>query len=197
DTLVDRRARPAVRAAPDAPARAAVGRRRPGRSQVEVRPEVGRPRPSRPPGRPVLPLVHAQLGGVPAQAVRGGRPGPGRGMSAAALFVAGVAAYIPPVLGAAEAVACGWYDAESYQHDGWTGAAVAGDMSPAEMALRASRVALDRSGCDPAELDILLYASSFPQGPHAWFPQYYVERHAVGGDIPAVELRQGCSGILV
>ena len=49
------------------------------------------------------------------------------------LFVAGLAAYIPPVLSATEAVAHGWYDPESCQLEGWTGAAVAGDIPPAEI----------------------------------------------------------------
>lgn len=113
-----------------------------------------------------------------------------------ALFLAGLAAYLPPVTTVDEAVARGWYDRESRQQNGWTGAAVAGDLPPAEMALRASRVALARSGLDPAEVAILLYASCNPQGPHLWCPQHYVERQLIGRDIPAIELRQGCTGML-
>lgn len=118
-------------------------------------------------------------------------------MTPADLFIAGVAAYIPPVLSAAEAVQRGWYSADSFHEDGWIGAAVAEeDQSPADMAVIACKSALSRSGVELTDLDILLYVGSMPQGPHCWSPQQYVERQVVGRDIPAVQLRQGCTGIL-
>lgn len=111
------------------------------------------------------------------------------------LFVAGVGAYLPPVLSVAEAVEQGWCDPDAVD-DGWLGTAVAGDLPPVRMALDASRSALRRSGHGPSDVDLVLYVSSMPQGPYGWCPQQYVERHVVGRDIPAVELRQGSSGVL-
>ncbi|GHJ42827.1 hypothetical protein Cs7R123_01690 [Catellatospora sp. TT07R-123] len=113
-----------------------------------------------------------------------------------ALFLAGLAAYLPPVLSAETAAARGWYDPDNLHHDGWTGAAVAGDTPPAEMAVHAARTALARSGVPATDLDLLLYADTFPQGPHCWCPQHHVERLVVGRGIPAIELRQGCAGML-
>ena len=56
-------------------------------------------------------------------------------MTPESLFIAGVGSYVPPTFSAADAAARGWYDAESLRTDGWLSAAVAGDLSPAEMAL--------------------------------------------------------------
>lgn len=117
-------------------------------------------------------------------------------MTTPRLFLAGVAAHVPPVFSAAEAVKRGWYDADSYRSDGWTGAAVAGEVPAPEMAVQAATAALKRSGVSHEELDILFYVAGLPTGPHLWCPPQYVERRVVGRDIPALELRQGCTGII-
>jgi 3-oxoacyl-[acyl-carrier-protein] synthase III len=72
---------------------------------------------------------------------------------------------------------------------------VAGDVPAPEMALRAARNALERCGQPPHELDLLLYADSWHQGPDGWQPQYYLQHHLVGGDVLAVEIRHGCNGM--
>ncbi|WP_394834645.1 ketoacyl-ACP synthase III family protein [Pendulispora rubella] len=117
-------------------------------------------------------------------------------MTPTSLFIAGLASYIPARVMTSYAAERGWCDADAVTHDGWWSAAVAGDMAPVEMALHASQSAMRRSGCSPADIDILFYASVLPQGPHMWCPQHYVERRVVGRDIPAIELRQGCNGLL-
>lgn len=111
------------------------------------------------------------------------------------LFIAGLGSCLPPTFSAADAVARGWYDAESLELDGWLGAAVAGDLSPPEMALQAARSAIDRSGLAVEEIGIVLHGCNLPQGPHLWPPQTYVERHAVGRGVPCMELRQGCTAL--
>ena len=64
------------------------------------------------------------------------------------------------------------------------------------MALRAARQALERSGgLTPADLDLLLYADVWHQGPEGWQPQYYLQQHLTGGDVLAIELRHGCCGL--
>ncbi|WP_460344746.1 ketoacyl-ACP synthase III family protein [Actinoallomurus acanthiterrae] len=75
------------------------------------------------------------------------------------------------------------------------GAAVAGDVPAPEMALRAARSALTRGGHDPADLDLLLYADTWHQGPDGWPPHAHLQRHLTGGDVFAVEVRQGCNGM--
>ncbi|MEV4514720.1 ketoacyl-ACP synthase III family protein [Dactylosporangium sp. NPDC049525] len=109
------------------------------------------------------------------------------------LWLASVGTYIPPVLSVADAARQGWCDAEQ---DGWTGVAVAGDMAPVDLALRAARSAMARSGVDPADVGLLLHVTSAPQGPNGWNPQHYLEHHAIGRGVPAIELRQGSAGML-
>jgi 3-oxoacyl-[acyl-carrier-protein] synthase-3 len=41
----------------------------------------------------------------------------------------------------------------------------------------------------------MLYCDVWHQGPEGWAPQYYLQQHLVGGDVPAIELRQGCCGL--
>ncbi|MEV4139108.1 ketoacyl-ACP synthase III family protein [Dactylosporangium sp. NPDC049742] len=109
------------------------------------------------------------------------------------LWLASVGTYLPPVLTVAEAARQGWCGAEQ---DGWTGVAVAGDIAPADLAVRAARTAMDRSGIDPALVGLLLHVTSAPQGPNGWCPQHYIEHRVVGHGAPAIELRQGSAGML-
>ncbi|QWP77573.1 ketoacyl-ACP synthase III family protein [Lysobacter sp. K5869] len=110
------------------------------------------------------------------------------------LYIAGLGACLPPALSAKEAVARGWYDAESYVVDGWTGACDAGDASPLRLALNAGRVALARGGRGSAGVDLLLHACVLPQGPHFWAPQAWLERQLIGRGVRAIELHQSCTG---
>jgi len=118
-------------------------------------------------------------------------------MRPADLFIAGLGTYLPEPASAHEAVERGEYDADEHQRSGWTGAADAGELSAPEMAVRAGREALARSGHDPADIDLVLHADSYHQGPDGWSPAHYVQHHTVGGDAPAIEIRQTCNGMLV
>jgi 3-oxoacyl-[acyl-carrier-protein] synthase-3/clorobiocin biosynthesis protein CloN2 len=75
--------------------------------------------------------------------------------------------------------------------------AVAGPVPAPEMALRAAQTAVKRAGQTPEELDLLLYASTWHQGPDGWLPHSYLQRHLVGGGVQAVEIRQGCNGVFM
>jgi 3-oxoacyl-[acyl-carrier-protein] synthase-3 len=63
------------------------------------------------------------------------------------------------------------------------------------MALHAATEACKRCGQRPDDIDVLLYADSWHQGPAGWHPQYYLQRHLVGGDALSVEIRHGCNGM--
>jgi len=110
------------------------------------------------------------------------------------LFISGLGTYVPETVSVASAVEQGLYSAEEAEEHGWTGAAVAGDIPAPEMALQASQEALKRAGRDPQSVDLLLYADCWHQGPDGWSPQYYLQHHLVGGDLLALEIRQGCAG---
>ncbi|MGW0484831.1 ketoacyl-ACP synthase III family protein [Nonomuraea sp. NPDC003214] len=111
-------------------------------------------------------------------------------------YVSGVGAFVPrTVVSVEKAVAKGWYPAEEAELHNLAGAAVAGDLPAPEMALHAAQSALKRSGRAPADLDLLLYASTWHQGPDGWPPHSYLQRNLVGGDVLATEIRQGCNGM--
>ncbi|WP_460344737.1 ketoacyl-ACP synthase III family protein [Actinoallomurus acanthiterrae] len=93
------------------------------------------------------------------------------------------------------AVERGLYPAEEVEVFQVAGAAVAGDVPAPEMALRAARDAFSRCAERPTDLDLLLYSDVWHQGPEGWQPQYYLQQHLVGGDVLAVEVKHGCSGM--
>jgi 3-oxoacyl-[acyl-carrier-protein] synthase-3 len=112
------------------------------------------------------------------------------------LFIAGIGAYIPESISTQQAVEQGLYDARDREAGGWLGAAVAGDLSGPEMAVLAATQAMDRSGHAPGDIDILIHADTYHQGPDIWPPHHYIQRHTIGCGAPAVEIRQGCTGML-
>ena len=111
------------------------------------------------------------------------------------VFINGIGVFLPETVSVADAVAQGLYHQLDVDQHGWTGVAVAGDVPAPEMALQAAQEAVKRSGIAPTELNLLLYADSWHQGPDGWQPQYYLQRHLVGGDALAVEVKHGCSGM--
>jgi 3-oxoacyl-[acyl-carrier-protein] synthase III len=111
------------------------------------------------------------------------------------IFISGLGVYVPQTVSVESAVRAGLYPAEEAELHELAGTAVAGDMPAPEMALRAARNALDRCAQPPEDIDLLLYADTWHQGPDGWLPHSYLQRHLVGGTVTAVELRQGCNGI--
>jgi 3-oxoacyl-[acyl-carrier-protein] synthase-3/clorobiocin biosynthesis protein CloN2 len=53
---------------------------------------------------------------------------------------------------------------------------------------------LERCGRDPGAIGLLLYADCWHQGPDGWPPQSYLQHYLLGGDLLAVEVRNGCNG---
>ncbi|MER6365961.1 ketoacyl-ACP synthase III family protein [Kitasatospora sp. NPDC001527] len=110
-------------------------------------------------------------------------------------YIKGLGVFLPRTVSTAEAVAQGLYPAQEIELHELAGAAVAGPTPAPEMALWAAQDAYERSGHRPHDTDLLLYADSWHQGPDGWQPQYYLQRHLVGGDVLALEVRQGCNGM--
>lgn len=111
------------------------------------------------------------------------------------MYINGIGVFLPPTVSVKQAVAEGRYPVGEAESSGLTGVAVAGDIPAPEMGLRAARAAFERCGRDPAQTGLLLYADSWHQGPDGWHPQYYLQRHLVGGNALAAEIRQGCNGV--
>ncbi|MDH6108797.1 3-oxoacyl-[acyl-carrier-protein] synthase-3 [Kitasatospora sp. MAP12-15] len=112
------------------------------------------------------------------------------------VFLAATGVFLPPRMPVAQAVAGGLFDAAEAERGGWQSVAVAGELSAPELAVRAARQALERSGHRGEELALLLHASVLHQGPDAWPAHGYVQRQVAGGSAPSLEIRQGCCGIL-
>ncbi|GLX94766.1 MULTISPECIES: ketoacyl-ACP synthase III family protein [Herbidospora] len=113
------------------------------------------------------------------------------------MFVRSLGVYVPESVSVEHAVREGWYPAEEAEKFRQIGAAVAGDMPAPEMARRAVVDAYERWGeSSPKELDLLLYPSVWHQGPNGWQPQHYLQKHLLGGPVPAFEIRSGCVGMI-
>ncbi|HEX6526497.1 MAG TPA: ketoacyl-ACP synthase III family protein [Streptosporangiaceae bacterium] len=110
------------------------------------------------------------------------------------IFLSGLGVFLPDTVSIESAVQKGLYSASDVELHGWTGLAVAGDIPAPEMALRASRAALERCGLDADGIGLLLYTDCWHQGPDGWQPQLYVQHYLVGGDLLAAEVRNGCNG---
>ncbi|MGY1438551.1 ketoacyl-ACP synthase III family protein [Streptomyces reniochalinae] len=111
------------------------------------------------------------------------------------MFITGVGSYLPQTVTVEQAVEQGLYPPDAVEEHQLGGAAVAGDVSAPEMALMAAEEAVKRSGGSPEEIDLLLYADTWHQGPDGWQPQYYVQRHLLGDKALGLEIRQGCNGM--
>src|SRR5258708_5992301 len=111
------------------------------------------------------------------------------------MFIAGLGTFLPETVSVERAVEQGLYPAEDVELHEFAGAAVAGPVPAPEMGLRAAQEAVKRAAQPPDELDLLLYVSTWHQGPDGWLPHSYLQRHLVGGGVPAAELRQGCNGM--
>lgn len=110
-------------------------------------------------------------------------------MQVDSVFIRALGAFLP------ESVPPPAPDEQSSEAGGLTGALVAGEVAPPELAVRAVRQAFERGGVDPAEISLLLHASVFHQGPDGWLPPAYIARETLGTAVPAIEIRQGCNGL--
>lgn len=117
-------------------------------------------------------------------------------MRTADTFIKGLGVYVPPTVSVEWAVEQGLYAEESAKAHGLVSTAVAGDMPAPEMALRAAQEAVKRCGQSPADFDLLLCPATWYQGPEGWLPYSYLQEKLTGGDVLAMEIRQGCGGMV-
>jgi clorobiocin biosynthesis protein CloN2 len=110
-------------------------------------------------------------------------------------YLTGIGAFLPPVTPVAEAVARGLIPPGEAQDSGISGVSIAGQLPAPQMALTAATEALKHSGRGAEDIGLLLCAGVWHQGPDGWGPQYYLQRHLLGDDLLAVEVRHGCNGV--
>lgn len=110
------------------------------------------------------------------------------------LYIGATGVWIPPLRAAADAVAAGEYDAEECAENGYESVAISQDESAAEMAVAAAREAVYRAAMHPSEYGLCLYAGFYHSGIDYWTPASYVQRMALGGSAPAIEIGQASNG---
>jgi 3-oxoacyl-[acyl-carrier-protein] synthase-3 len=96
------------------------------------------------------------------------------------LFIAGVGTFLPPPVSVQEAVAHGRYDPREAAETQMESVLVAESESPPEMAVKAARGALARSGVAPEEIALLLHASLYFQGLDYHATASYIQHAALG-----------------
>ncbi|MGH3426837.1 MAG: 3-oxoacyl-ACP synthase, partial [Mycobacteriales bacterium] len=112
------------------------------------------------------------------------------------IHIAGLGTRIPPTVDAQRAVELGLYDADDCAWSGWTGAAVADDTPPPDMAVQAALQAMERAGIPSDDLDVHIHACGHEQGPVGWSAQHYILHHITDRDIPSFRVWQACSGLV-
>ncbi|MBF8191541.1 ketoacyl-ACP synthase III family protein [Nonomuraea sp. K274] len=112
------------------------------------------------------------------------------------VFLAGIGTYLPPTVSTEHAVEKSWYDPADRDASGMAAVMVAGELPAPEMAARAARVALARAGHAADDFGALLHSDSFHQGPDGWSAPHYVLRATLEQPITAIEIRQGCLGMI-
>lgn len=114
------------------------------------------------------------------------------------LYIAGLGYRLPAPFDVARAVDEGRYDASEQEVNDYASVTVSDGEAPPEMAARAARVALERSGVAPADVSVLLHASAWFQGIDYWPAASYVHREVLEGNrhSPALDVQQMCNGAL-
>lgn len=113
------------------------------------------------------------------------------------LFIESIGLYLPESYSTEAAVVDGCLDADTREKTGWTGTAVAGDISAPDMAVIAAKEALSRSRYSGEDLALVLYGGTGVHGIPGWPTHHYVQREAIGGTAPAVGIDAGCNSTLL
>lgn len=95
----------------------------------------------------------------------------------------------------AEAKAAGLCD-DDFPEDDLKGVQIVPGVPAIDMAVTAAREAIGRANRTPAEIGMLLHATSLWNGPEEWSPAGYVLRELGCPDSSGQVLNQGCNGML-
>jgi 3-oxoacyl-[acyl-carrier-protein] synthase-3 len=111
-------------------------------------------------------------------------------------FIESIGLYLPESYSTESAVTDGRLDAATREKSGWTGTAIAGDISAPDMAVIAIKEALSRSRYSGEDLALMLYGSSGLQGIPPWPAHHYVQRKAIGGTAAGIGIDASCNSTL-
>ncbi|MBB1252315.1 ketoacyl-ACP synthase III family protein [Streptomyces sp. OF3] len=112
------------------------------------------------------------------------------------VYLSSLGTFVPGLVTTEQAVGSGWYDADTRTASGLESVAVADSLSAPEMAVLAAGEALRRSHHEPGDFGALFHSSAYHQGPDGWSPAHYVLRNTLDTPITAMEVKQGCQGML-
>jgi 3-oxoacyl-[acyl-carrier-protein] synthase III len=112
------------------------------------------------------------------------------------VFISSVGVHLPEWVSSEQAIADGMYEEEVYKASGLTGTHVAGDQTAVGMAVSAARSAIERAEVDADTIDSHIHSSVYYQGPDGSYPPGYILRELGAGNIPALDIHQGCNGML-
>ncbi len=115
------------------------------------------------------------------------------------IFIAGIASWLPPTTNVTDAVASGAYDEQEQAANAYVSVAIAEREAPPQMAVRAGRLALERSGLLAEDVALVLHASVWFQGVDYWPTASYIHRNVLGGSgrrAPAMDMQQMSNGAL-
>ncbi|MCY7344292.1 MAG: ketoacyl-ACP synthase III family protein [Pseudonocardia sp.] len=110
------------------------------------------------------------------------------------VWVRGHGVRLPSTVEVSDAIDRGECTPELVARTGVRSVAFSPDESAAEMAAAAARVALNRAGSGPDEVDLILHADTYHQGQDLWPVTSFVQRETLRNSCLAVEIRQMSNG---
>jgi len=112
------------------------------------------------------------------------------------VYLAGIGSLVPARVSTEHAVTQGWYDETQRKASGMVSVAVSQSMPAPDLAVAAARTAIRHCGLGADQFGILFHSYTHHQGPDGWSSAHYVLRNSLDRPVPAVEIRQGCLGML-
>ncbi|MCM6776657.1 ketoacyl-ACP synthase III family protein [Nocardia sp. CDC159] len=115
-------------------------------------------------------------------------------MTGPRIYIRSVATHLPDPVPVTAAVADGRYPADELAETELTGIRVATDLAAPEMAVLATRSAIERTPASPTEVSALAYAHLYHQGQDFWSPAAYVTQRVLHGSCPFFTVREASNG---
>ncbi|MFJ7208089.1 ketoacyl-ACP synthase III family protein [Streptomyces sp. NPDC098789] len=112
------------------------------------------------------------------------------------VFIDSLGVHLPEWVASAEAEGASDYARGEFAAAGLKGTHVAGDVPAADMAVLAARSAVTRSSAHLEAIDYHVHGSVYYQVPEGAYAPAYVLRELGAGEIPSLDVQQGCNSML-